>query len=99
MDCRFSPSFFLLCSIPLLAHHYNRFMRFCTAEGDSLPMISTQISRSTAVSLLEWSRLSWWINNGMVEGHITKLKLIKRQGYGRAAFPLLRKRVLHAFYK
>jgi transposase len=40
--------------------------------------------------------LTWWINNGMVEGHVTKLKLIKRQGYGRAAFPLLRKRVLHA---
>ncbi len=40
--------------------------------------------------------LSWWINNGMVEGHVTKLKLIKRQGYGQAGFPLLRKRVLHA---
>ena len=40
--------------------------------------------------------LTWWINNGMVEGHVTKLKLIKRQGYGRAEFPLLRKRVLHA---
>jgi transposase len=32
----------------------------------------------------------------MVEGHVTKLKLIKRQGYGQAGFPLLRKRVLHA---
>lgn len=41
--------------------------------------------------------LTWPINNGMVEGHVTKLKLIKRQGYGRAGFPLLRKRVLHAF--
>jgi DNA-binding transcriptional regulator YiaG len=41
--------------------------------------------------------LTWWINNGMVEGHVTKLKLIKRQGYGQAGFPLLRKRVLHAF--
>ncbi len=40
--------------------------------------------------------LSWSINNGMVEGHVTKLKLNKRQGYGRAGFPLLRKRVLHA---
>jgi transposase len=40
--------------------------------------------------------LTWWITNGMVEGHVTKLKLIKRQGYGRAEFPLLRKRVLHA---
>ncbi len=41
--------------------------------------------------------LTWWVSNGMVEGHVTKLKLIKRQGYGRAGFPLLRKRVLHAF--
>lgn len=40
--------------------------------------------------------LTWSINNGMVEGHVTKLKLMKRQGYGRAGFPLLRKRVLHA---
>lgn len=40
--------------------------------------------------------LTWPINNGTVEGHVTKLKLIKRQGYGKAGFPLLRKRVLHA---
>jgi len=43
--------------------------------------------------------LTWSINNGMVEGHVTKLKLIKRQGYGRAGFALLRKRVLHAIGK
>jgi len=41
--------------------------------------------------------LTWQINNAMIEGHVTKLKLIKRQGYGKAGFPLLRKRVLHAF--
>jgi transposase len=35
-------------------------------------------------------------NNGLVEGHVNKLKLIKRMGYGRAGFPLLRQRVLHA---
>jgi transposase len=35
-------------------------------------------------------------NNGVVEGKINKLKLIKRMGYGRAGFPLLRQRVLHA---
>ncbi len=40
--------------------------------------------------------LTWWVNNGVVEGHVTKLKLIKRQRYGKASFPLLRKRVLHA---
>jgi transposase len=35
-------------------------------------------------------------NNGVVEGHVNKLKLIKRMMYGRAEFPLLRQRVLHA---
>ena len=34
--------------------------------------------------------------NGIVEGKVNKLKLIKRMGYGRAGFPLLRQRVLHA---
>ena len=34
-------------------------------------------------------------NNGMVEGNVNKLKLIKRMMYGRAEFPLLRQRVLH----
>ena len=35
-------------------------------------------------------------NNGLVEGQVNKLKLIKRMGYGRAGFPLLRQRVIHA---
>ena len=35
-------------------------------------------------------------SNGLVEGKVNKLKLIKRMGYGRAGFPLLRQRVLHA---
>jgi transposase len=35
-------------------------------------------------------------NNGSVEGNVNKLKLIKRMIYGRARFPLLRQRVLHA---
>jgi transposase len=39
-----------------------------------------------AVSL-EWS-------NGQVEGQVNRLKMIKRQMYGRASFELLRKRVL-----
>ena len=42
-----------------------------------------------AAVMLPWS-------TGSVEGHITKLKLIKRIMYGRAGFPLLRHRVLHA---
>ncbi len=35
-------------------------------------------------------------SNGMVEGQIHRLKLIKRQMYGRASFDLLRLRVLHS---
>ncbi|MET9519469.1 hypothetical protein [Streptomyces sp. NPDC002994] len=36
--------------------------------------------------------LPW--NSGIVEGHANRIKMIKRQMYGRAGFPLLRKRVL-----
>jgi excisionase family DNA binding protein len=36
------------------------------------------------------------VNNGQTEGQVTKLKLIKRQMYGKAGFALLRQRVLHA---
>ena len=35
-------------------------------------------------------------NTSLVEGKVNKLKLIKRLGYGRAEFPLLRQRILHA---
>ena len=35
-------------------------------------------------------------SNGPVEGFVNKLKLVKRQGYGRAGFGLLRARVLAA---
>ena len=41
------------------------------------------------------ARTSVW-SNGQVEGQVNKLKLIKRQMYGRASFDLLRKRVLLA---
>jgi len=34
-------------------------------------------------------------SNGVVEGHVNRLKLIKRMMYGHAEFPLLRQRVLH----
>jgi transposase len=37
----------------------------------------------------EWS-------NGPVEGFVHKLKLLKRQGYGRAGFELIRARMLAA---
>jgi transposase len=39
-------------------------------------------------------RLPW--SNGPVEGAVNRIKLLKRQGYGRASFSLLRKRILGA---
>lgn len=38
--------------------------------------------------------LTW--STGPVEGHITRVKLLKRIGYGRASLPLLRARVLNS---
>ena len=38
--------------------------------------------------------LAW--SNGQTEGHITRLKLVKRQMYGRAKLDLLRARLLGA---
>jgi len=38
-------------------------------------------------------RLPW--SNGPVEGHVNRIKTIKRQMYGRANFDLLRRRILH----
>jgi transposase len=37
---------------------------------------------------------SW--NSGVVEGHVNRIKMLKRQLFGRAGFALLRKRVLLA---
>ncbi len=65
------------------------------ANGDILALRSfaAGIQRDKAAVLaglsLEWSQ-------GQVEGQITRLKLLKRSGYGRANLDLLRQRVLHA---
>jgi transposase len=56
--------------------------RFARGLQEDLPAV-------TAGLTLEW-------NNGVTEGHIHRLKLVKRQGYGRAGFALLRQRILHA---
>jgi transposase len=35
------------------------------------------------------------VSNGQLEGHINRLKMLKRQMFGRADFDLLRRRVLY----
>jgi transposase len=56
--------------------------RFARGLQDDLTPIKAGLT-------LEWS-------NGVTEGHVHRLKLVKRQGYGRAGFALLRQRVLQA---
>jgi transposase len=56
--------------------------RFARGLQADLPAIQAGLT-------LEWS-------NGVTEGQIHRLKLVKRQGYGRADFALLRQRVLQA---
>jgi transposase len=51
--------------------------------------LQEDLTAVTAGLTLEWS-------NGVTEGQIHRLKLLKRQGYGRAGFALLRQRVLQA---
>jgi len=51
--------------------------------------LEDDVAAITAGLTLDWS-------NGITEGQIHRLKLVKRQGYGRAGFALLRQRVLQA---
>jgi len=51
--------------------------------------LQEDLAAVTAGLTLPWS-------NGPVEGQVTRLKLLKRQGYGRAGFPLLRQRFRQA---
>ena len=51
-------------------------------------------STQTAGEPPEWVKITW--SNGQAEGQITKLKMMKRQMYGRANFDLLRRRILLA---
>ncbi|MET9677765.1 transposase [Streptomyces sp. NPDC006482] len=51
--------------------------------------LERDLAAVTAGLTLPWS-------SGIVEGHVNRIKMIKRQMYGRAGFGLLRKRVLPA---
>ena len=64
-----------------------------SAEGSLLQRfvasLRTDLAAVRAAVELPWS-------NGQTEGQVNRLKLIKRQMYGRAGFDLLRERVLYA---
>lgn len=57
----------------------------------SLHALATGIDRDRD-AVIAGLTLPW--NSGVVEGHVNGIKMLKRQMFGRAGFPLLRKRVL-----
>ncbi|CUM43806.1 transposase [Streptomyces gardneri] len=59
------------------------------ASTPSLTASNRNLAAVTAALTLPWT-------SGVVEGHVNRIKMIKRQMHGRAGFGLLRKRVLLA---
>lgn len=59
-----------------------------------MPVSKNTLLRADRSAVAAALSLSW--SNGQTEGHITKLKLVKRQMYGRAKLNLLRARLLGA---
>jgi transposase len=64
-------------------------------ESDSTAMRSFAADLRKDLDAVRAGLTEEW-SNGCVEGFIHKLKLLKRQGYGRAGFELLRARMLAA---
>ena len=95
--------------LDVLAGHVTGFAKILTGlHGDRLDGWITAVETDDQPDLHSFARglrhdhdavvngltLAW--SSGVVEGNVNRLKMIKRQMYGRASFPLLRKRVLLA---
>ncbi|WP_234025112.1 MULTISPECIES: transposase [unclassified Streptomyces] len=92
-----------------LAGHVRSFAEMLTErQGRRLPQWLDAVRRDDLPGLLNLAAgidrdrdaviagltLPW--NSGVVEGHVSRIKMLKRQMLGRAGFDLLRKRVLLA---
>jgi hypothetical protein len=97
-------------ALAALAEHVRSFAHMLTnLQGSQLPDWITRVTEDTELpNLVRFAQhlerdldaviaglsLPW--NSGVVEGHVNRIKMLKRQMYGRAGFDLLRKRVLLA---
>lgn len=75
----------------------DRLLEWITAvRADDLPSMHTFINglERDLDAVIAGLTLPW--NSGIVEGHVNRIKMLKRQMFGRAGFALLRKRVLLA---
>ena len=77
-----------------LPHRLNGWIAACLSSGaESLANFASSL-RQDYQAVKAALEMAW--SNGQAEGQINRLKLLKRQMYGRAGFDLLRRRVLHA---
>ena len=94
-------------SLTVLAEHVRAFAELLiTRRGGDLEQWMTAVEAADLPALHAFvrglrkdlpavvARLSRPYSNGPIEGANTKVKLLKRQMYGRAGFPLLRRRIL-----
>ncbi|HEY3087502.1 MAG TPA: transposase [Jatrophihabitantaceae bacterium] len=65
-------------------------------HADDLPALHSFTAGLKTDHLAVVNGLTLTHNSGAVEGNVNRIKMIKRQMYGRAKFDLLRKRVLLA---
>ncbi len=64
--------------------------------ADDLPALHTLVNGLRRDHDAVTAALSTSWSSGQVEGHVTRVKLLKRMGFGRASLDLLRRRVLHS---
>ncbi len=95
-------------ALEALARHVRSFAHMLThLQGDQLPAwIEAATATTDLPSLRRFAQhlerdldavvagFSQPWNSGVVEGHVNRIKMLKRQMFGRAGFELLRKRVL-----
>lgn len=73
---------------------FNRWLENCqTSQVAELQLFAAGLQQDYAA--VRAALTEQW-STGPVEGHINRVKLIKRQMFGRAKFDLLKQRVLHA---
>ena len=63
------------------------------AQATQSPLASFAAGLRRDLAAVQAAFSSPW-SQGQVEGQVNRLKMLKRQMYGRASFPLLRSRVL-----
>jgi transposase len=67
-----------------------------TVRESGLPSLQVFAQRLLSDRAAVVAGLSYEWSNGQTEGQVNRLKLVKRQTYGRAGFDLLRARLLAA---